>query len=200
MTMDKIIADVLNEIVEDTISRLVELPSTSMKSDVQENEQSQGGEPGTSTMNSIEEGLRNDTNTVMRILADEKGPQLDSDEVSAYLEAHLMKRNRVQIVTEELLGGMVVRIEEEDTRPPHSPQLGHGPPSISGKWIGNGKGKKSLNAGVSAKSRDEISVYYRNSLPQDAVTKEIKPGECDSKTGVVNIIAEDSPLPSLPHP
>ena len=71
---------------------------------------------------------------MLRILADEKGLLSDYDEVYAYLEAHLKKTNRVQIVVEEFLG-MVDRMEEEERRSP-SPQLRQPSPIVSGKWKG----------------------------------------------------------------
>ena len=51
----------------------------------------------------------------MRILADEKGPLRNFDEIYAYLEAHLYKPNRVQIVVEEFLG---MNNTDERSRPP----------------------------------------------------------------------------------
>ena len=49
--------------------------------------------------------FREDAYKVLRILGEEKGPRLlNFDEIYAYLEAHLWKPNRVQIVVEEFLG------------------------------------------------------------------------------------------------
>jgi len=129
---------------------------------------------------SLENGLRNDTNKVLRILADEKGPLRDYDEVYAYLEAHIKKRNRVQIVVEEFLG-MVDRIGEEGSRSP-SPQLRQPSPIISGKCKGKGKGKKTVNVeplgkilGVSAISPDiDAKSKKREHSPEEDLSKKFK--------------------------
>ena len=76
----------------------------------------------------------------MRILADEKGPLRNFDEIYAYLEAHLYKPNRVQIVVEEFLG---MNNTDERSRSP-SPTLRlpeDAPPiveqlSVKGKGVG----------------------------------------------------------------
>jgi len=128
----------------------------------------------------LENGLRNDTNKVLRILADEKGPLRDYDEVYAYLEAHIKKRNRVQIVVEEFLG-MVDRIGEEGSRSP-SPQLRQPSPIISGKCKGKGKGKKTVNAeplgkllGVSAISPEiDVKAKKREHSPEEDLSKKFK--------------------------
>ena len=59
---------------------------------------------------------REDTYKVLRILKDEQGPLRNFDEVYLYLEAHLEKHNRVQIVVEEFLG--MTNIEDDPSRSP----------------------------------------------------------------------------------
>ena len=82
---------------------------------------------------SIEAGLRNDTNKVLRILVDEKGPLKDYEEVYAYLEAHMEKKDRVQIVVEEFVG-MAEEMAEGESRSPSLEILQNSP-------INKGKGK-----------------------------------------------------------
>ena len=48
----------------------------------------------------------------------EKGPQKSFDEVYAYLEAHITKENRVQIVVEEFVG---MNMNSEDGAASRSP-------------------------------------------------------------------------------
>ena len=67
---------------------------------------------------STEARLRADTSRVLRILNDESGPPQEWEEVYAYLEAHLLKPNRVQIVVEEFLGMAESRREEEASSTP----------------------------------------------------------------------------------
>ena len=91
----------------------------------------QGQEEAEEEEDSTESRLRADTARVLRILADESGPPQEWEEVSqllpgsdlsflqvyAYLEAHLLKVNRVQIVVEEFLGMAESRREETPSPP-----------------------------------------------------------------------------------
>jgi len=134
---------------------------------------------------SLEDGLRNDTNKVLRILADEKGPLRDYDEVFAYLEAHIKKRNRVQIVVEEFLG-MADKLEEGESRSP-SPQLRQPSPVLSGKYKGKGKGKKTVSLvpesqllGASAISPDiDVKIKKREHSPDNELSKKLKPSSSE---------------------
>ena len=83
---------------------------------------------------------REDTYKVLRILQDEQGPLRNFDEVYAYLEAHLYKPNRVQIVVEEFLG--MTNIEDDDSRSP-SPDIRQVEDKTEVFQKGKGVGKKS---------------------------------------------------------
>jgi len=130
---------------------------------------------------SVENGLRNDTNKVLRILANEKGPLRDYDEVYAYLEAHIKKRNRVQIVVEEFLG-MADKMAEGESRSP-SPHLRQPSPILTGKCKGKGKGKRtsvpdSQRMGADAISPEvEIKPKKRDHSPEDEPSKKFKSSE-----------------------
>ena len=103
---------------------------------------------------STEARLRADTSRVLRILNDESGPPQEWEEGYAYLEAHLLKPNRVQIVVEEFLGMAESRREEEEETPPPSLRQPSPEPSLVGKGKGKGKGKR---LGVRAISPEAIS-------------------------------------------
>ena len=84
--------------------------------------------------------FREDTYKVLRILKDEQGPLRNFDEVYLYLEAHLNKPNRVQIVVEEFLG--MSNIEDDTSRSP-SPDVRQVDPSqVFQKGKGVGKNSK----------------------------------------------------------
>ena len=118
---------------------------------------------------------------MLRILADEKGPLRDYDEVYAYLEAHIKKRNRVQIVVEEFLG-MADKMAEGESRSP-SPQMRQPSPVTVGKCKGKGKGKKTATSvpdsqkmGAAAISPDvEVKPKKRQHSPEEEVCKKFKP-------------------------
>merc|ERR1719447_1865437 len=103
---------------------------------------------------STEARLRADTSRVLRILNDESGPPQEWEEVYAYLEAHLLKPNRVQIVVEEFLGMAESRREEEEETPPPSLRQPSPEPHVMGKGKGKGKGKR---MGARAISPEAIS-------------------------------------------
>ena len=118
---------------------------------------------------------------MLRILANEKGPLRDYDEVYAYLEAHIKKRNRVQIVVEEFLG-MADKMAEGESRSP-SPHLRQPSPVPMGKCKGKGKGKKtsvpdSQRMGANAISPEvEIKPKKRDHSPEDEPSKKFKSSE-----------------------
>ena len=134
---------------------------------------------------------------MLRILADEKGPLRDYDEVYAYLEAHLKKTNRVQIVVEEFLG-LVDRMGEEASRSP-SPQLRQPSPIVSGKCKGKGKGKKTIVdpvaklLGVKAISPD-VDTKKRDHSPEDDISKKFKTEESATNQGVTKSVIEKSKM------
>ena len=78
--------------------------------------------------------IREDTTKVLRILTDDNGPMRTFDEIYAYLEAHVYKTNRVQLVVEELLG---LNDEEEGPRIASPNPL----PDLEDQGGNHGKGK-----------------------------------------------------------
>ena len=109
---------------------------------------------------------REDTYKVLRILQDEQGPLRNFDEVYAYLEAHLYKPNRVQIVVEEFLG--MTNIEDDNSRSP-SPDIRQVEDKTEVFQKGKGVGKKSKLKAV-----------------QDGETKEPETTETPETTDNVN--------------
>ena len=120
-----------------------------------------------------------------------QGPLRDYDEIYAYLEAHIRKKNRVQIVVEEFLG-MTDRTSDGDTRSP-SPNTRMPSPIIMNKCKGKGKGKRTMNSvpdskrkGANAISPDIESQQpkKREHSPDRETSKKFRPEIVNGETPV----------------
>jgi len=140
---------------------------------------------------SSEAGLRNDVNKVLRILADECGPMKEFEEVYAYLEAHIEKKNRVQVVVEEFLG----MAEEMDEGVSRSTSLEIGQTSPLNK--GKGKGKKTVTYGLDwqkiGANEMKVKLKKRERSPEDELSKKLRLSE-KAATGqdFVNIVTNEN--------
>ena len=136
---------------------------------------------------STEARLRADTSRVLRILNDESGPPQEWEEVYAYLEAHLLKPNRVQIVVEEFLGMAESRREEEVSPPPSLRQLSP-EPYIKGK--GKGKGKRIGARAISPEAISSVETTperadKRDHSPEKEKSKKQKTEEAPGETSPI---------------
>ena len=130
---------------------------------------------------STEARLRADTSRVLRILNDESGPPQEWEEVYAYLEAHLLKPNRVQIVVEEFLG-MAESRREEEASPPPSLRQPSPEPHVMGKGKGKGKGKRIGARAISPEAISSVEttperVEKRDHSPEKEKSKKQKTEE-----------------------
>ena len=138
---------------------------------------------------STEARLRADTSRVLRILNDESGPPQAWEEVYAYLEAHLLKPNRVQIVVEEFLG-MAESRREEEASPPPSLRQPSPEPHLVGKGKGKGKGKR-MGAraispeAISSKETSPERVDKRDHSPEKEKSKKQKTEEASGETSPI---------------
>jgi hypothetical protein len=96
--------------------------------------------------------LQQDTEKVLRLLGPDKGAAVNGDLVLAYLEAHLDKVDRVQVVVEELAG-----MENND------PQTPEGQPSVEMIRLEKGKGKSSKLVN-SFDSESRLAVVRKRSI------------------------------------
>ena len=142
---------------------------------------------------SIEAGLRIDTNKVLRILANEKGPLKDYEEVNAYLEAHIEKKNRVQIVVEEFLE-MAEVMDEGESRSP-TLEMGQTSPKDKGK----GKGKTTVTSGPVRKKiganeiSPEVKPKKREHSPEDELGKKLRLSEKAAPSqDIVNLVINEN--------
>ena len=124
---------------------------------------------------SMEARLRADTGRVLRILQDESGPAQEWEEVYAYLEAHLLKPNRVQIVVEEFLGMAESRREEQES--PRAREESPEPQALA-KGKGKGKGKRVGARAISPEAAPLVEevreAVKREHSPEEEVGKKQK--------------------------
>ena len=139
---------------------------------------------------STEARLRADTSRVLRILNDESGPPQEWEEVYAYLEAHLLKPNRVQIVVEEFLGMAESRREEEEASPPPSLRQPSPEPHVMGKGKGKGKGKRMGARAISPEAISSVEttperVDKRDHSPEKEKSKKQKTEEAPGESSPI---------------
>jgi len=95
--------------------------------------------------------LQQDTETVLRLLGPDRGPAVNGELVLAYLEAHIDKVDRVQVVMEELAG-----MDNDPQTPERQPSL-----EITRSEKGKGKSSKLLN---SFDLENRLAVVRKRSL------------------------------------